>query len=93
MMNSTAIFLDSAGLFLIMIAMRVLSGVVFSVLLHGNLLRHSVLVLGGLGDSEGGASSFLLSTASSSDLSLDDILAKVFLYTFTSISLDSACVF
>ena len=63
------------------------------VLLHGDLLRHGVLVLGILGGSEGGTSSFLLSTASSSDLSLDDPLANFFLYTFTSIFLDSACVF
>ena len=36
----------------------------------GNLLRLGVLVLSVLGGGEGGASSFLLSTASSSDLSL-----------------------
>jgi hypothetical protein len=63
------------------------------VLLHGDILRHSVLVLGVLRGSEGGASSVLPSTTSSSDLSLDGTLANFFLDTFTSIFLDSACVF
>ena len=82
MVNSTAIFLDSAGLFLMMMMVRVLGVVVVSVLLlyvellelvprnhlvslvllHGDLLRLGVLVLGVLGGGDGGASSLLLST-------------------------------
>ena len=66
MANSTAIFLDSAGLFLLMMMMRVLSVVVVSfLLLYVELLelvpcKHLVsLVLGGLEGGEGGVSSVL----------------------------------
>jgi hypothetical protein len=83
MMNSMAIFLDSAGLFLMMMIGQVLSVVVFSLLLlYVELLElfpgnHLVsLVLDGLEGGEGGASSLLLSTASSSVLSLNDTLAN-----------------
>jgi hypothetical protein len=62
-------------------------------LLHGGLLRFGVLVLGVLGGVEGGASSFPLSTSVLSVLSLDYTLSNFFLYTFTGIFLDSACVF
>ena len=63
------------------------------VFLHGDPLRLGVLVLGVLGADEGGASSFLLSTSVLSVLSLDDTLSNLFLYTFTAIFVDSACVF
>jgi hypothetical protein len=87
---STAIFLDLLGNCELHGDLLKLGGLV---LLHGDLLRHSVLVLGVLRGSEGGTSSVLLSTTSSSDLSLDGTLVNFFLDTFTSIFLDSACVF
>jgi hypothetical protein len=66
MMNSTAFFLDSSGLFLLMMMVLALSVVVVSVLLqHVELLElvpgnHLVsLVLGSLEGGEGGASGFL----------------------------------
>jgi hypothetical protein len=97
MTNSTAIFLDSAGLFLMMMMMKVVSVVVSSVLLlYVELLKlspgnHLVsLVLDGLEGGEGGASSLLLSTASSSVLSLNDTLANLFLYTYMAIFLVAA---
>jgi hypothetical protein len=68
-MNSTAIFLDSADLFLMMMVRRFLSVVVVSLLLlyvalfslsSHNVHLHGGLVLDDLGGGEGGASSELL---------------------------------
>jgi hypothetical protein len=85
----TAIFLGSAWLFLMFLRMFWIGLNVDVDLLSLSLSLHDehLVSLGydGLGGSEGGVSSVLLSTASSSDSSLD--------YTFTEIFLDSACLF
>jgi hypothetical protein len=54
---------------------------------------HGGLVLDDLGGGEGGASSVVLSTASSSDFSPDYTLSTLFLNTFKVIYLDTARVF
>jgi hypothetical protein len=92
MVNSTAIFLDTAGLFLMMMVMRVLSIVVFSVLLvhvellslgshfvhlHGDLLRLGVLVLDVHGGGEGSASSFCFPRWSSQSCPLQWYLGEL----------------
>jgi hypothetical protein len=102
MVNSTAILLDSAGLFLMVMMRRFLSVVVVSFLLlyvalfsfsSHNVHLHGGLVLDDLGGGDGGASSVVLSTASSSDFSPDYTWSTLFLITFTAIFLDTARVF
>jgi hypothetical protein len=102
MMNSSAIFLDSAGLFLMVMKRWFLSVVVVSFLLlyvalfsfsSHNVYLHSELVPDNLGGSEGGASSIVLSTASSSDFSPTYTLSNLSLNTFTAIFLGTARVF
>jgi hypothetical protein len=100
--NSSAFFLDSAGLFLMMMMRRFLSVVVVSLLLlYGPLFSlschtvhlHNGLVLDVSWGGEGGASSVVLSTASSSGFSPNYTLLNLFLNTFTAIFLDSAHMF
>jgi hypothetical protein len=91
----TAIFLDSAWMFLTLLSMfwsglsvgvscfLLICVYLLSLSLHDEHLNS--LVLDVLGGGEGCVSSAMLSTASSSDSSLD--------YTFTEIFLDSACLF
>jgi hypothetical protein len=95
----TSILLDSARVFLVVMMRRLLSVVVVSFLLlyvtlfsfgSHNVHLHGGLVLDDLGGGKGGASSVVLSTASSSDFSPDYTWSTLFLITFTAIFLVAA---